>query len=177
MANATTALQNGFNYQARVFWLHAFDLLIPATRVSEVHFEASQPKAFDDDEGLRPIIASLRIVDGYRSLEELRREVNTKAVAVGLKPCDEARSDFRYDALAQALKARQVSPFSKASLETILREEGLWLGRTDDVASAMSVVIHSFLGLATDLVPTTPENTLFLTDLFRQRYLAEGHNW
>ena len=48
MANATVALQNGFNYQARVFWLNAFDLLIPERRVREVCFEADQPRAFDD---------------------------------------------------------------------------------------------------------------------------------
>ena len=301
MANATVALQNGFNYQARVFWLNAFDLLIPERRVREVCFEADQPRAFDDvvvhyetavprggseriaiechqvkwhvsaggrfgfadmadpafigaarysllerlrdavdgdgsmrsyvlvttdrirdddqlselvskndqsllmgrlyssktdaskmgavrkcwrehlglgnDEDLGHVVSRLRIVDGYRSLRELQDEVNRKAVSVGVKPDDEACSSFLYDDLAQKLNGRKRNRFTRERLEQTLREEGLWVGKQPSEGGALSIAIHSFLGLATDLVATAPEHTLFLTDLFRQRYLAEGHNW
>ncbi|MEW8693088.1 MAG: SAVED domain-containing protein [Candidatus Thiodiazotropha endolucinida] len=130
-----------------------------------------------DDQELKPLLSRLRIVDGYRSLEELRREVNTKAAAVGLKPIDDSNSDFRYDDLATKLKARGISSFTKERLEAIAKEEGIWVERSTDSGSLMSIAIHSFLGLATDLIPTEPENTLYLTSLFRQRYLNENRNW
>lgn len=301
MSNATTALQSGFNYQARVFWLNAFDLLIPEKRVLEVCFEADDPKAFDDvvvhyetpiprggperitaechqvkwhvsgggrfgfvdladpafigaerysllerlrdavqgddsmrsyvlvttdrirdddqlselvskndqsllierlyssktdnskmgavrrcwrehlelssDDDLRRIVSPLRIVDGYRSLRELQDEVNSKAVSLGIKPDDDARSSFQYDDLVQKLNSRNRNRFTRDLLEQTLREEGLWVGRQLKAGPALPIAIHSFLGLATDLVATEPECTLFLTDLFRHRYLGDGHDW
>ena len=301
MANATVALQSGFNYQARVFWLNAFDLLIPETRVREVCFEPDHPRAFDDvvvhyetpvprggteriatechqvkwhvnaggrfgfadladpafigaerysllerlrdavqgdgsmesyvlvttdrirdddqlselvskndqsllmerlystktdnskmgavrkcwrehlgfssDDDLRQIVSQLRIVDGYRSLGELQDEVNSKAVSVGIKPDDGSRLSFLYDDLAQKLNSCNRNRFTREILEQTLREEGLWVGRQQSAGAVLPIAIHSFLGLATDLVATDPEHTLFLTDLFRHRYLAENHDW
>lgn len=48
MADAPTARWHGDNYQARVFWENALNLLHPDTCVAEVCFEADGPKAFDD---------------------------------------------------------------------------------------------------------------------------------
>ncbi len=48
MADAVTAHWHGDNYQARVFWENAFNLLDANSCVVEVTFEANGPKAFDD---------------------------------------------------------------------------------------------------------------------------------
>ena len=48
MADAVVARWHGDNYQARVFWENALNLLLPNTCVAEVSFEADGPKAFDD---------------------------------------------------------------------------------------------------------------------------------
>ena len=48
MADAVVALWHGANYQARVFWDNALNLLMPESRVVEVTFEANGPRAFDD---------------------------------------------------------------------------------------------------------------------------------
>jgi hypothetical protein len=48
MADAGMARWHGDNYQARVFWENAFNLLMPHSCVVEVTFEADGPKAFDD---------------------------------------------------------------------------------------------------------------------------------
>ncbi|GGJ64813.1 hypothetical protein [Sphingopyxis bauzanensis] len=48
MSNAVTARWHGDNYQARVFWENALNLLVPQSCVVEVTFEADGPKAFDD---------------------------------------------------------------------------------------------------------------------------------
>lgn len=48
MVDAVTAPWHGANYQARVFWENAINLLVPGSCVAEVTFEANGPKAFDD---------------------------------------------------------------------------------------------------------------------------------
>ena len=48
MADAVVARWHGDNYQARVFWDNALNLLLPHSCVVEVTFEADGPKAFDD---------------------------------------------------------------------------------------------------------------------------------
>ena len=48
MADAVMARWHGDNYQARIFWTNAFNLLLPDSCVVEVTFEANGPKAFDD---------------------------------------------------------------------------------------------------------------------------------
>ena len=219
MAEAVVARWHGDNYQARIFWENAFNLLLPHSCVVEVTFEADGPKAFDDvvvkydppvarsgpdrvsaeyhqvkwhvqtggrfgyedftdpdfigaksfsllerlqqarqtaptsahftflttyrikdgdplaelisghdrtilierlcdgttdrsrmgkvrrrwrehlklgsDEELRAVVRGMRVLDGHRSLEELRAEINFKAQVVGLLACNAADSDFR----------------------------------------------------------------------------------
>lgn len=48
MVKAVVPRWHGDNYQARVFWINALNLLAPETCVAEVTFEADGPKAFDD---------------------------------------------------------------------------------------------------------------------------------
>ena len=48
MANAITAIQDGYAYQARVFWLLALKLFHPETLVERVGFEDERIKSFDD---------------------------------------------------------------------------------------------------------------------------------
>ena len=48
MADAVTARWHGDNYQARVFWENALNLLDDQSCVVEVTFEANGPKSFDD---------------------------------------------------------------------------------------------------------------------------------
>lgn len=233
MVDAVTARWHGDNYQARIFWENAFNLLLPHSCVVEVTFEANGPKAFDDvvvkydppvarsgperisaeyhqvkwhvqtggrfgyedfvdpdfigaqtfsllerlqqarktapssahfaflttyrikdgdplaelisghdrtllierlfdgttdrsrmgkvrkrwrqhlnlttDDELKTIVRGLRVLEGHRSLEELRSEINLKATVVGLLACTAAELDFRYDELARQLKVRQLS--------------------------------------------------------------------
>ena len=48
MAEAVTARWHGDNYQARIFWENALNLLDRHSCVVEVTFEANGPQAFDD---------------------------------------------------------------------------------------------------------------------------------
>ncbi len=48
MADAVIAPWHGGNYQARIFWQNALNLLSDHACVIEVTFEANGPKVFDD---------------------------------------------------------------------------------------------------------------------------------
>ena len=301
MVDAVTPRWHGDNYQARVFWENAFNLLMPHTCVVEVTFEADGPKAFDDvvvkydpaiagsgpqrvtadyhqvkwhvqtggrfgyvdlldpafigaqsvsllqrlqqarqtapasahftflttyrikdddplgmlisshdgsvlverlfdgktdrsrmgkvrklwrdhlqlstDDELRQVITGLRVFEGYRSLDELRANINLKAQVVGVLACNDADSDFRYDELARQLKVRQLNRLTRETLLQICREEGLLAPKAMEPDPAHPVAIRSFLGPAADIVGAPPEDTLLLTDHFRQRYLRDDRDW
>jgi hypothetical protein len=301
MAEAVTARWHGDNYQARIFWQNAFNLLLPNSCVVEVTFEANGPKAFDDvvvkydppvprsgaerisaeyhqikwhvetggrfgyedfvlpefigaqtfsllerlkqartkapaaanftflttyrikdgdplarlisghdkgllierlfdgttdrsrmgkvrklwrehlkfasDDELKTVVRGLRVMEGHRSLDELRSEINLKAQLVGVLACNAADSDFRYDELARQLKVRQLSALNREALLQLCRDEGLLVPHTPEPDPFLPIAIRSFLGPAADIVGATPENTLLLTDEFRQRYLRDDREW
>jgi hypothetical protein len=301
VADAITALLNGFNYQARVFWDFAFDLLIEGTPVAEVTFEANKPKAFDDvfvkyetpiaglgpdrvtadyyqikwhvkrggcfgyedfvkpkfigatkysllqrlqqarrtvqssdrftflttdkikdgdplsclicgtdrslaietlfdgttdgsnmgkvrkywrehlelvsDAELQAVVTGFRIFEQQPSLDELRTKVNEKAHRIGLQTYYGDTSDFRYDELAKCLKSRKLNTLTREGLRKFCREEGLNVSRIIEPDRFLLVAIRSFLGLSADIYGADPDNTLMLTDYFRDRYLQDGHEW
>lgn len=129
-----------------------------------------------DNEALRKVLRGFRVLDGHRSLDELRSEINLKAKVVGLLTCNAADSDFRYDELARQLKSRRLNVFTREALLTLARDEGL-LSEVLPVDLHLPIAIRSFLGPASDLTGALPENTLLLTDAFRQRYLEDGQSW
>ena len=301
MAEAVAARWHGDNYQARIFWENAFNLLDPDSCVVEVTFEANGPKAFDDvvvkydppvarsgperisaeyhqikwhvqtggrfgyedftdpdfigaksfsllerlkqarktapssthftflttdrikdgdplaqlisgndntllverlcdgttdrsrmgkvrrrwrehlklgsDDELALVVCGMRVIDGYRSLEELRMQINLKARVAGVLACNAAASDFRYDELARQLRVRQLSALTRETFLQICREEGLLVESTVEPDSFLRIAIRSFLGPAADIVGAAPEDTLLLTGDFRQRYLQAGREW
>ena len=128
----------------------------------------------EDDEQLRGIVRNLRVVDGNRSLQELREQINVKAAAVGVLACNAAESDFRYDELARQLKVRKLNALDRAALLQFFEDEGLLVGRPTEPDPFLPIAIRSFLGPAADIVGAAPEDTLLLTDEFRDRVPARG---
>jgi hypothetical protein len=301
MAEAVVARWHGDNYQSRVFWENAFNLLDPHSCVVEVTFEANGPKAFDDvvvkydppvarsgpervsaeyhqvkwhvqtggrfgyedfvdpdfigarsfsllqrlqqarrtaapsarfsfltiyrikdgdplaelvsghdrsllierlfdgrtdrsrmgmvrklwrehlelatDDELKAVVQGLRVLEGHRTLDELRSEINFKAQVVGVMAFSAADSDFRYDELARQLKVRQLNALTRETLLQFCRDEGLLVERAAEPDPFLPVAIRSFLGPAADIAGATPKSSLILTDAFRQRYLQQGRDW
>lgn len=130
-----------------------------------------------NDDALRKVLRGFRIVDGHRSLDELRSQINLKAKIVGMLTCSATDSDFRYDELARQLKSRGLASFTRDTLLALAREEGLLDAILNPADSHLPIAIRSILGAASDLTGATPENTLSLTDDFRQRYLQDGRDW
>ena len=154
-----------------------FDGTTDRSRTGKVRKRWREHLELDDDEQLRAVVHGLRVVDGHRSLQELREQINLKAQAVGVLPCNAADSDFRYDELARQLKVRRLSALNREALLQICEEEGLLVERSTEPDQFLSIAIRSFLGPAADIVGAAPEDTLLLTDDFRQRYLQEGREW
>ncbi|MBZ0071174.1 MAG: SAVED domain-containing protein [Gammaproteobacteria bacterium] len=129
------------------------------------------------DDELKAVLRGFRIIDGYRTLDELRNQINLKAQTFGITGVSADRSDFRYDELARQLKVRQINALTRDTLIQFCREEGLRVECPSPATTPVPIAIRSFLGPAADISDATPENTLLLTDEFRQRYLQEGCAW
>ena len=268
MADAVTARWHGDNYQARVFWENALNLLDDQSCVVEVTFEANGPKSFDDvvvhyeppvarsgpdrvsaeyhqikwhvetggrfgyedlvrpdfigaksvsllqrlkdahgkvparesanftflttykvrrlwrdhlglenNDELKALLRGFRVIEGYRTLDELRSQINFKAKVVGVMGMSASESDFRYDELARQLKVRQLNALTRETLIQFCRDEGLLMENPAGADIALPIAVRSFLGPSADVSDATPENTLLLTDEFRQRYLQDGRDW
>lgn len=48
MSNSVIPIQQGFDYQARLFWLKVCDLFLPFSKVQSVGYELDEVKSFDD---------------------------------------------------------------------------------------------------------------------------------
>lgn len=131
----------------------------------------------EDDDALREVLEGFRILEGYRSLEELRLEINFRARAVGLLACNADASDFRFDELARQLKVRQVNALTREGIAELCQSERLYDTATPHRSTKLPIAIHSFLGPASDVNGALPENTLILVDDFAGRYLNADLSW
>ncbi len=132
-------------------------------------------KLASDDE-LKRVVTGLRILDGHRTLEDLRSEINVKARVVGLLTCETA-SEFRYDELARALKVRQLNSLTRETFLKLCEEEGLVVTTPAAPDPFLPIAIRSFLGPAADIIGAASDDTLLLVDQFRERYLRDGRDW
>lgn len=148
-----------------------------ASRMGEVRKLWRDHLKLSTNEELRAILTGFRIIEGHRSLDEMRQQINIKAQIAGLMTCGNLNSDFRYDELARQLKIRDLSSLTKEVLKKICEEEKLFVSQILPEESSLKIAIRSFIGPAADVVGATPENTLILTDEFRQRYLLEDLSW
>ena len=114
-----------------------FDGTTDRSRTGKVRKRWREHLELDEDEQLRAVVHGLRVVDGHRSLQELRDQINLKAQAVGVLPCNAADSDFRYDELAQDLGREPV-----AVLAVLAPLAGLQLARHVHQAALLRVLLH-----------------------------------
>ncbi len=154
-----------------------FDGTTDASRMGKVRKLWREHLELKSDDELKAVVAGLRVFEGHRSLEELRSQINLKAQVVGVLACSAADSDFRYDELARQLKVRQLSRLTRETFLQLCRDENLLADRPASSDTFLPIAIRSFLGPAADIGDALPENTLLLTDDFRQRYLQEGRDW
>jgi hypothetical protein len=155
-----------------------FDGTTDRSRMGTVRKLWREHLGLPDDASLRAVVSGLRILEGHRSLDELKANISLRAKLVGVITSTDASSDFRLDELARALKRRGLNSFTKETFARLCREEGLLpdvVQKADDAFHA--IAIRSFLGPAADIVGARPEDTLLLTDLFRQRYLRADRDW
>ena len=75
------------------------------------------------------------------------------------------------------MKARRLNSLNREALLQFCKEERLLVERPTEPDPFLPIAIRSFLGPAADIVGAAPENTLLLSDDFRQRYLQEGREW
>jgi hypothetical protein len=154
-----------------------FDGTTDRSRMGQVRRLWRDHLSLASDDELRAVLKGFRIIEGHRTLDELRSEINLKAQVVGVMAFSASDSDFRYDELARQLKIRQLNTLTRETLLRLCQDEGLMMPRGEAADPAPAFAIRSFLGPAADVAGAAPENTLLLTDEFRQRYLQDGRDW
>lgn len=120
------------------------------SRMGEVRKLWREHLGLASDDELKEVVTGLRIMDGERSLEQLREDINVRAQIVGALTCSTA-SDFRYDGLAQALKSRKLNRFTREALRQILREEGVLTDNVPARPLGLTIAVRTFQGVAADL--------------------------
>ena len=153
-----------------------FDGTTDRSRMGKVRKLWREHLKLASDEELKRVVSGLRILDGHRTLEDLRSEINVKARVVGLLACETA-SEFRYDELARALKVRQLNGLTRETFLKLCEEEGLMAPVAAATDPFLPIAIRSFLGPAADIVGAAPDDTLLLVDQFRERYLRDDLDW
>ena len=156
-----------------------FDGTTDRSRMGKVRKLWREHLGLGSDDELKAVVQGLRIFEGYLSLEELRTNINYRAQAVGVLASNATDSDFRLDELARQLKVRKLNAFTRESFLKLCRDESLIAPSPSPSApdSFLPIAIRSFLGPAADIVGAASDNTLLLTDDFRQRYLRDDHDW
>lgn len=130
---------------------------------------------FQSDDDLKPVLRNFRIRQGAPSLENLKANVVLNGAVAGVT-FDEATSDFRPDELARRLKVRGLNRLDRTSLLTFLAEEDIPV-RTPAADDFHPISIRSFISLAADVIDAAANDTLLVTDLFRERYLKPEFDW
>lgn len=125
-----------------------------------------------NDEELKAIVDTFHIVDGHRSLEEMRDEVNFHFRGVGLKASGNTL-EFKFDGAARALKATERNTLTRDDFEKLCQQQD-WVRASED---RRNVAIRSFGDGPTDYLLAAPENHLSLLDHFDERLLRPGNDW
>lgn len=146
-----------------------------ASRFGQVRALWRSHLGLSSDEELRPVLRNFRIRQGAPPLEILKTSVVTLGAAVGVT-FNETTSDFRPDELARRLKVRGLGRLDRASLLAFLAEEGIPV-RTVPDDGFHPIAIRSFISPAADVVDAAADDTLLVTDQFRDRYLKPGLEW
>lgn len=154
-----------------------FDGTTDRSRFGAVRKAWREHLGLNTDHDLQRVVDGLRIFDGYYSLDTLKERVALKAQLFGVHGFDELSSDFRFDALAHALKVRRMSALTRDQLVAFLVEEGMMVDKAKDGGEYLHVAIRSFLGPSADIAGAAPDDTLLLTGEFRQRYLRDDLDW
>lgn len=130
-----------------------------------------------DDEELFRVLMPLRLQSWPDDLSSLRRRLNGLFTVVGLRPIGDRQSVFPYDDLVWSLfRERAELMFTRETLETELRREGLYVGLPSSPPKAKRLGVRSFMRLAENLEHTT-DAMICLTEHFDGRLVRHPSLW
>ncbi len=147
-----------------------------ASRMGKVRALWRNHLGLASDEDLRPILANFRIMDGSLPLDRLKGNVVVSGAAAGVT-FDETTSDFRPDQLARQLKVRKINRLDRATLLSFLHDEGIPVQSVVAGDEFHPIAIRSFISSAADILDAAADDTLLLTDQFKDRYLKPEFEW
>jgi hypothetical protein len=127
------------------------------------------------DEELSIILRPLRIRQG-RTLRELGETLNEKLHSAGLRQVDDDCLCHPYDDLTRKLLQYGRTTCTRDSVETICKQEGLWMGHSSTNQNIYQVGFRSFLRWAENLEDET-DAMLDLVRWFDGRHVKSQELW
>jgi hypothetical protein len=127
------------------------------------------------DEELRRVLAPLRLAQGP-SMEQLGDRLNDKLALAGMKPVPDGVMGHPYEGLARKLVQSGRTKLKRNDVESLCRQEGLWIGKTMLDPEARRIGIRSFLRFAEDLEGET-DAMLCLLEHFEGRRTRRPEDW
>jgi SMODS-associated and fused to various effectors sensor domain len=152
----------------------------PRSKMGRVRAKWRDALGFTTDEELFSVLENFAILPGQPNLEQMRDTVTTTARSVGIQlgPGANGASDFRFDSLASELIKCGFENLSRSDLVTFLSQQGLSVAASlRSTTPFASLLIRSFVRLATDLSKFEENSVLSLLPNFDGRYLQEGKDW
>ena len=128
------------------------------------------------DEELQKVLVPFRIHAPYRTLDELRMELNFRLEFAGLRPVDDDHVGHLYDDLIRKLHGNGTHDFDKNGLKACCKGEGLWIGTPGESSDRIPIGIRSFLRFAEHLEDET-SHLLCLLKFFDNRQVRDPGSW
>jgi hypothetical protein len=105
-----------------------FDGTTDASAMGKIRKAWRERLKLKTDVDLEKMVTSFRIHAPYRSLDDLRKELNFRLEFAGLKPVDDGHVGHLYDDLIRKLHANGTHEFDRDALRSCCEGEGLWIG-------------------------------------------------
>jgi len=152
------------------------DLLLGKT-MGKIRKAWSNHLGLSEPQDLRKILAPLRIYPGSDYFKAIAERVNDKLLHAGLAPVDGSSVAFPYDDLIAKLHSQGWRYFTRADIEAICRNEGLWRGTPEPTAAdACEIGIRSFIRRAEYMEDET-DHMLCLLKYFDNRDIRRPELW
>ncbi len=145
------------------------------SRMGKVREQWKKHLGLTSDEDLRRLLNLVRLHQGPM-LEKLGSELNLQLRLAGLAPVQSGSAVNPYDDLGRKVIQKGLKALRRDAIESICRENGLWVGRTMEEPDAVRIGIRSFWRYAEHLEDET-DVTLCLLRHFNGRFPREPDKW
>ncbi len=147
----------------------------PASKMGEIRQAWSSHLEIEEGD-LKTLLRKMRIFQGP-DLKRFREDLNKSFLLAGLKPVDATKRANPYEDLIRKIHAGKNSlTFDRNRIETIAKEEDLWVGNPSGFPAGRTIGIRSFFRFAEEM-PNLTDDMICLCPHFDGRHIRLEADW